>query len=162
MQTKYLGIFLNITGNFNKAIIDCLEKIQLRFCKLLLKLKSSTPMYMIYGDLGRFSIGIDIKIKIVSFWARLFGERNKLSYLSYKLVYTLSIEENVHLVWIKYLKELFDETGNSSIWINQDIPNSNLLISSIKLLLHDQFKQGWYSLIENTQKALNYRIFKEN
>ena len=92
----------------------------------------------------------------------IFGERNKLSYLSYKLAYTLSIEENVHLVWIKYLKELFGETGNSSIWINQDIPNSNWLISSIKLLLHDQFKQGWYFLIENTQKALNYRIFKEN
>ena len=110
---------------------------------------------MIYGDLGRFSIGIDIKIKIVSFWARLFGERNKL-------LYTLSIEENVHLVWIKYLKELFDETGNSSIRINQDIPNPNWLISSIKLRLHDQFKQCWYSLIENTQKALNNRIFKEN
>ena len=119
-----VGILLSITGNFNKAIIDCLEKIQLRFCKLLLKLESSTPKYMIYGDLGRFSIGIDIKIKIVSFWARLFGERNKL-------LYTLSIEENVHLVWIKYLKELFDETGNSSIRINQDIPNSNWLISSI-------------------------------
>jgi hypothetical protein len=58
-----VGILLNITGNFNKAIIDCLEKIQLRFCKLLLKLKSSTPKYMIYGDLGRFSIGIDIKNK---------------------------------------------------------------------------------------------------
>jgi hypothetical protein len=29
--------------------IDYLEKIQLRFCKLLLKLKSSTPNYMIYG-----------------------------------------------------------------------------------------------------------------
>jgi hypothetical protein len=79
-----------------------------------------------------------------------------------KLEFALSIDENVHLIWIKYLKELFDETGNSSIWINQDIPNSNLLISSIKLLLHDQFKQGWYSLIENTQKAFNYRIFKEN
>ena len=58
-------------------------------------------------------------------------------YLSYKLLYTLSIEENVHSVWIKYLKELFDETGYSSIWINQDIPNSNWLISSIKLRLHD-------------------------
>jgi hypothetical protein len=75
------------------------------------------------------------------FGAGFLGERNKLSYLSYKLVYTLSIKENVHLVWIKYLKELFDETGNSSIWINQDIPNSNWLISGIKLRLHDQFKQ---------------------
>jgi hypothetical protein len=100
-EFNYLGILLNRTGNFNKAItkqaekakqamyevlkrgrthnlsvecqlelfdkmvkpillygseiwgfsknIDYLEKIQLRFCKLLLKLKSSTPNYMIYG-----------------------------------------------------------------------------------------------------------------
>jgi hypothetical protein len=45
--------------------IDCLEKIQLQFCKLLLKLKSSTPNYMIYGELGRFPIEIDIKHKEV-------------------------------------------------------------------------------------------------
>jgi hypothetical protein len=38
-----------------------LEKIQLRFCKLLLKLKTSTPNYMIHGELGRFPIEIDIK-----------------------------------------------------------------------------------------------------
>ena len=59
-------------------------------------------------------------------------------------------------------KKRFDETGYSNIWINQDIPNSNWLISSIKLRLHDQFKQGWYSRIEQSPKALNYRIFKEN
>jgi hypothetical protein len=40
--------------------------------------------------------------------------------------------------------------------------NSNWLISSIKLRLNDQFKQDWYSLIEHSPKALNYRIFKEN
>ena len=126
--------------------IDCLERIQFRFCKLLYKLKSSTPKYMIYGDLGRFPIEIDIKIKIVSFSARPFsGKETKLSYLSYKLVYTLSIEENVHFVWIENLRELFDETGNCSIWINQYIQSSNWLISCIKLRLHDQFKQGWYS-----------------
>ena len=118
---------------------------------------------MIYGDLGRFPIEIDMKIKIVSFWVSIFLEKEtQLSYLSYKHLYTLSIEENVHLVWMKYLKELFGETGNSSIWINQDIPNYNWLISSIKLRLHDQINQNWYSLIENTQKALNYKIFKED
>ena len=63
--------------------------------------------YMIYGELGRFPIEIDIKIRMVSFWARLLlGKETKLSYLSYKLLYTLYIEENVHFVWIKYLKEL--------------------------------------------------------
>jgi hypothetical protein len=57
-----------------------------------------------------------------------------IDHAGYKLLCTLSIEENVHFVWIKYLKELSDETGYSSIWINQDIPNYNWLISSIKLL----------------------------
>ena len=118
---------------------------------------------MIHGELGRFHIEIEIKIRMVSFWPiLLLGKETKLSYLSYKLLCTLSIEENVHFVWIKYLKELSDETGYSSIWINQDIPNSNWLISSIKLRLHDQCKQGWYSLIEHSPKALHYSIFKEN
>jgi hypothetical protein len=63
---------------------------------------------------------------MMSFWTRLIlGKETKLSYLSYKLLYTLSIEENVHFGWIKYLKELFDEKGFSNIWIDQHIPNSN-------------------------------------
>ena len=134
----------NILG-FRKNI-DCLEKIKIRFCKLLLQLKSSTPNYMMYGELGRFTIDIYIKIRMVSFWARLLlGKETELSYLSYKLVCTLSIAENVLFVRIKFIKELFDETGYSSIWINQDIPNYNWLISGINLRLHDQFKQGCYS-----------------
>jgi hypothetical protein len=56
---------------------------------------------------------------------------------------------------IKYLKELFDETGYSSIWINEDIPNSNWLISIIKLRLHEQFKQGF----PNKSLAQNDTIF---
>ena len=85
---------------------------------------------MIYGDLGRFPIEIEIQIKIVSFWARRFsGKETKLSYLSDKVLCTSSIEENVHFVWIINLKEISDETGNSSIWINQikiitKLPNS--------------------------------------
>ena len=57
------------------------------------------------------------------------GKETKLSYLSCKLLYTLCIEENVHFVLIKYLKELFDETGCSSFWINQDIPNYACVIN---------------------------------
>lgn len=71
--------------------IDCLEKIQLRFCKLLLNLKSSTPNYMIYGGLGRFPIETDITIRMVFFGARLLlGKETNLSYLSYKLLTKIS------------------------------------------------------------------------
>jgi hypothetical protein len=66
--------------------IQCLEKVQLRFCKLLLKLKTSTPSYMIYGELGLFPIEIDVKLRMISYWARLLtGKETKFSYLSFKI-----------------------------------------------------------------------------
>ena len=49
---------------------DIIEKVHLKFCKLLLHLKSSTPSYMIYGELGRYPLEIDIKSRIISFWAK--------------------------------------------------------------------------------------------
>ena len=80
--------------------IDCLEKIQLRFCTLLLKSKSSTPNYMIYGELVRFPIEIDIKIKMVSFWARLLLGK-KQNYRTYHIdFYTLFL-----------LKKMFTPSG---------------------------------------------------
>jgi hypothetical protein len=45
--------------------IQCLEKVQHRFCKFLLKLKTSTPSYMIYGELGLFPIGIKLIISTI-------------------------------------------------------------------------------------------------
>jgi hypothetical protein len=60
--------------------IQCLEKLPLRFCKLLLKLKTSTPSYIIDGELGLFPIEIDVKLRMISYWARLLtGKETKLS-----------------------------------------------------------------------------------
>jgi hypothetical protein len=42
---------------------EVLERVHLKFCKILLNLKSSTPNYMVYGELGRYSIEIDIKVR---------------------------------------------------------------------------------------------------
>jgi hypothetical protein len=65
---------------------DIIEKVHLKFCKLLLHLKSSTPSYMIYGELGRYSLEIDIKSRIISFWAKLLsGKELKLSKIIYNL-----------------------------------------------------------------------------
>ena len=67
-----------------------------RFCKLLLKLKTSTPSYMIYSELGLFPIETDIKLRAISYWARLLTvKETKLSYLSYNILYNLFIDENV-------------------------------------------------------------------
>jgi hypothetical protein len=47
------------------------------------------------------------------------GKETKLSYLSYKILYNLFIDENLDFSWIKHVKHIFDDTGYSYIWSQQ-------------------------------------------
>jgi hypothetical protein len=47
-----------------------IEKIHLKIYKLILHLKQSTPNVMIYGELGRFPLYIDIKTRVISYWLK--------------------------------------------------------------------------------------------
>lgn len=38
--------------------LDILDKIHLRFCKIILNLKQITPNIFIYGELGQFPISL--------------------------------------------------------------------------------------------------------
>ena len=46
------------------------------------------PDYMVYGELGRYPISIDIKVRIIKFWCKLImGKQSKLSHICFKLLY---------------------------------------------------------------------------
>ena len=67
---------------------DILEKVHLKFCKIILHLKASTPNCMIYGELGRYPLYIDINLRNILYWAKLItGKDIKLSIISYRLLY---------------------------------------------------------------------------
>jgi hypothetical protein len=67
---------------------DVLEKVHLKFCKLLLNLKQSTPRILVFRELGRYPLDIHIKTRIINFWANIVnGKETKLSYLFYQLMY---------------------------------------------------------------------------
>jgi hypothetical protein len=54
---------------------------------------------------------------MISYWARLLtGKETKLSYLSYKILYNLFIDENLDFSWIKHVKHIFDDTF-TEIWV---------------------------------------------
>jgi hypothetical protein len=59
-------------------------------------------------------------------------------------------------------KHIFDDTGYSYIWSQQFFQNSDLLLALIRNRLHEQFTQEWHSLIQNSPKAINYRLCKDN
>jgi hypothetical protein len=83
-------IFLNECEIWGFGNNDVLEKVHLKFCKMILNLKASTPNYMMYGELGRYPVEIDIKIRIISFWAKIiYGKQSKISCTMYSLSYHL-------------------------------------------------------------------------
>ena len=68
-----------------------IDKIHLQFCKTILGVWTSTPNCMVYGELGRYPVELQIKIKILCFWNKIVGNPDKLSGKIYRLLFKLFI-----------------------------------------------------------------------
>lgn len=51
--------------------IEIIERVQLKFLKHILKLKTSTPNYMVYGEVGIMPLKIDIYTRMISYWGKI-------------------------------------------------------------------------------------------
>jgi hypothetical protein len=100
------------------------EKVHLKFCKLLLNLKTSTANCLVYGELGRFPLSVNIKQRMVSYWTKLIsGKQTKLCSITYRLMFHLFSVQNVNFQWLTYVKGIFDECGLTYIWNSQNFIN---------------------------------------
>ena len=154
----------DIWGFENKNII---EKIHLQFCKKILGVRTSTPNFMVYGELGQYPIELHIKIKMLCFWNKILGNPDKLSGKIYRLLFKLFKSGNRDISWMNYIKSIFDETGFSNIWDGQKYINTEFL----KVLLNKDckiniFKNGFQiltipqegNIIQNSKLNSNWRI----
>ena len=64
-----------------------------------------------------------------------------------------------NFMWLKYVKHILCNCGFNYIWESQ---NELWLEHSIKQNLTDQYLQTWLSSVNDSPKALNYRIYKDN
>lgn len=141
---------------------DLLEKIQLKLHKYIFKLNKSTCSAMIYGELGEMPLSIDIKTRVMLFWANiLLSDKNKLSAIFYKLVLKLHKENTFTSSWIAFIRDNLNNTVFSGLWINQELSgNIHWFKAVITQRLKDQFKQTWSSSTFTSNKCENYRMFK--
>jgi hypothetical protein len=83
------------------------------------------------GELGRTPIDIlCIKLRIVNFWNRFISNEKKLSCILYKIMFNLSIIDNVQFKWLKIIKSIFEKTGLNYLW-NQQQPAHSVQLKSI-------------------------------
>ena len=78
---------------------DNIEKVHLQSLKNILRVRTITPNHLVYGELGRFPLVIDIKCRMLTFWNKLISS-NKLSSKIARLLYTLNINETQGFKWI--------------------------------------------------------------
>ena len=135
-----------------------IEKLHMKFCKYILYVNTKTPNSTVYGELGRFPLIINVKVRMIAFWAKMHFSLtlDKLATKTYNLAYTHNFP------WVKYIKGIIDECGLSYLWTTQQIHSVAWVKNTVKRILLDQNIQAWKSTVFNSPKCLNYRIYKES
>jgi hypothetical protein len=68
----------------------------------------------------------------------------------------MSVVDRCNFLWLNKISNILNECGMSNIWNTQTFLNSNCFINTVKL----KFEQTWHSLIDDSPKANNYKLFK--
>ena len=147
-----------VWGYSNTLII---EKLHLKFLKMLLHVKRSTPNCMVYGELGAYPLHITTNSKILGFWSRICNDKrqDKISVTIYKLLKVLDDKGIFTSQWIAHVKWLLDSLGMSDLWLNSHF-NPEWFKSAIALRLRDQYIQSWSNDVNNSNLCANYKLFK--
>ena len=141
--------------------IDIIERVQLKFLKMILNLKKSTPSYMVYGETGIFPLKIEIEARTISYWTRIIDfNTNRLSNMIYHILQTLFDQNRCKCKWLKNVKMLILKNGYGNIWANPNTFPRKWFIASFKERLRDQYLQSWDSIVSLSSCGTNYKIFK--
>ena len=144
---------------------DSVERFHRWFMKYILKLKIRTPSNMVYGELGRCPLKVNIQCRMVNFWARIItGSSHKLSNIMFRVTKALheNRSNNLSFPWIEHIHLILNQAGMSNIW-NEDPSNIKKvwLKHTIKLRLQDIYRQNWSEVIINDPQYAFYKIFKK-
>ena len=117
-MTTVLPILLYGSEVWGYSNLDYIEKLHLKLCKIVLVVKKSTANVMVYGELGRHPISVQVKSRMLNYWFRIAsGTVVKLSSILYKLM--LNISNEIECKWIKCraIEKTLNDLGLSNIWM---------------------------------------------
>ena len=108
-----------------------LKDSSLDFFKYVLIVNKFTSSMMVYGELAAIPLDVDIKSRMLTFWARLCsGDKHKISNTIYSLLYTLHEKNILKSEWVETVKTTLNNCGFSELWLNQS------LSCSVKVFKH--------------------------
>ena len=141
-----------------------IDKIHIKFCKNILGVRTQSPNYAVYGDLGRYPLSVIAKERSIKFWLKILANNNSLTFN----LFQTQIDDLDALAqpsrfkhkrsWAQGIKSLLDNLGFSQMWHNQliEIQCFGIIMNRIR----DHFTQHWFANISNSSKLEYYCQFK--
>jgi hypothetical protein len=157
-------IMLYGSESWGTQCLDIVNKLQVRFYKLVLGVRVSTPSVMVLGELGKLPLEFNVKLRMLMYWFKIVTSKKgeKFSHTMYHFHMKLDERNTPESDWVTEVRKLFNELGLTDIYLNQK--NLNLSKDSFKLLveqrLKDSYIQKWYTSVENDASCVTYRLFK--
>jgi len=141
--------------------VDIINRFQLKFVKIVLGLKQTTPSCMVYGELGLLPLSTQIKSRVLNYWCKVLNDKeNKISVLLYKMSKILYTESQLNFPWLRCVHNSLNSLGLSNYWLNQTVTSPTVFKKVVNQRIRDQFIQEWHSTVHESSKCLNYRTFK--
>ena len=141
--------------------LDILEKIHLKSLKYILHLNRSTMTAQVFGESGFFPIYIDVKVRMISFWADLVNPSfDKLSNKVYGLCYNLFCSGEYKQPWLADIKETLVNAGLECVWNTQRYTSKVSLCKIIRANLKSQMTTKWREQLDNSSKCFFYKNYK--
>ena len=144
---------------FHKA--EAVERVHSRFCKTVLRLKSSTVNYFVYGELDRAPPIIERHLRILKYWTKIISRKlNPLVCSMYRFMYQKCEMQRKVVNWASLVKKLLNDLGLSQVWQQQSCGDTNLFLKICKQRLRHHFLQSWVSDVNNSETATFYKHFR--
>ena len=146
------------------SALENIDKTHIRFLKMILGVKSSTPTCMVLGELGTYPVSLDAKLRMLCYWYKLCTEFDKgidkLSILMFRLSMELFNTSVYKLPWLANIQSILNKLGLTYIW-NGDWTMSPFAFKNLaKQRLKDHYIQFWEETINSKNICSTYKMFK--
>ena len=130
---------------------------------MILGVQGKTCNNMVYGELGRFPLGIHIKKRAVGFWGRLVTNKDtKISRVTYSNIRRLSDINYYKCKWIDFIKGILQDCDLINIWQTHHFQSVDWLKITVGKKLKDNFIAKWKHELGNMTSCDVYVHYKQN
>ena len=146
----FVGATLNyaceVCGNTKSKEI---ERVHLKFCKQLLRVKSSTSNMSVYGELGRYPLFINRYTRMIKYWCKIIRTGNTLVNTLYRALVSMT-SNGASNIWVCSIKSLLENYWFSYVWINEDNIDLHKFPILFKQRVYETFAQTWFNNVNNS------------